>query len=98
MFEEGKGMFWLLGGVAITLIPLFPEFVVNIANLLGVDYAPAFILLMGVIFSMFIIFRQDQDITSLKERVKELAQRNALIEEELRKLVEKSKMVPKQVR
>ena len=85
-FGEGKSIFWVLGGVVMLVLSLFPVLFVRMAQLLGVVYPPSLLFLLSIVFVVFVTFRQEEEISLLDERVKELAQRNALFETELRAL------------
>ena len=87
-FSEVRSIFWIMGGVVMLVLSLFPLLFVKLSQLLGVVYPPSLLFLFGILFVVFVTFRQEEDISLLSERVKELAQRNAMLETELRKMAE----------
>ncbi len=89
VFSEVKSILWILGAILLSLIPFFPGSITYLSNLAGIVYAPSFLFLIGIIFILIILFRQEQDVSILLERVKELAQKNALLEEKVRRLENK---------
>jgi len=64
-------------------LSLFPIIFIKLSSLLGIFYPPSLLFLLSIVFVVFVSFRQDQEISQLSERVNELAQRNALLEQEV---------------
>jgi len=64
-------------------LSLFPVIFIKLSSLLGIFYPPSLLFLLSIVFVVFVSFRQDQEISQLSERVNELAQRNALLEQEV---------------
>ncbi len=62
-------------------LSLFPVIFIKLSLLLGIVYPPSLLFLLSIVFVVFVSFRQDQEISQLSERVNELAQRNALLEQ-----------------
>jgi hypothetical protein len=85
-FAEGKSILWITGGILMLVFSLFPLIFVKLSTLLGVVYPPSLLFLFSILFVVFVTFRQDQEISLLSEHVKDLAQRNAILEEALKKL------------
>ena len=79
-FSEGKSIFWIVGGVVMLILSLFPILFIKLSQLLGVAYPPSLLFLFSILFVVFVTFRQEEEISQLNERVKELAQRNAILE------------------
>lgn len=79
-FAEEKSIFWIAGGICMLCLAVFPVIFIKLSLLLGIAYPPSLLFLLSIIFVVFVSFRQDQEISLLSERVKELAQRNALLE------------------
>lgn len=86
VFSEAKSIFWMLAGLVATVLPLYPVVLVKVSEALGVLYAPSILFTLGIGFVCLIVFRQEQDISILTEHVKELAQRNALLQERISRL------------
>lgn len=97
-FSEAKSIFWILGGVAMLCLSIFPVIIIKLSSLLGVVYPPSLLFLLSIIFVIFVTFRQDQEISHLSERVNELAQRNALLEREVEALRDKERLMPDNIR
>ncbi len=82
-FSEGKSILWITGGILILALSFFPEIVVRLSVLLGVDYPPSLLFLFSILYLVFMTFLQDHEISLLTRNVKGLAQSIALLEEAL---------------
>ena len=80
-FSEERSIFWIAGGITMLCLSLFPVIFIKLSILLGIAYPPSLLFLLSIVFVVFVSFRQDQEISLLSERVNELAQRNALLEQ-----------------
>jgi len=85
LFSEEKSLFWILGGIAILILSFFPTLIDRLSELLGIYHSPSLLFLLSSLFIIYKIFRQEQEISILNEQVKELAQRNALLNEKIEK-------------
>jgi len=82
-FSEERSIFWIAGGVTMLCLSIFPVIFIKLSSLLGIFYPPSLLFLLSIVFVVFVSFRQDQEISQLSERVNELAQRNAMLEQEV---------------
>lgn len=85
VFSEEKSLFWISGGIGILILSIFPQLIDYLSNWLGIYHPPSLLFLLSSLFIIYKIFRQEQEISILNERVKELAQRNALLKEKIEK-------------
>jgi hypothetical protein len=85
LLPEGKSLFWLAGGFAMLFLSIFPKTIDFLSTFFGIYHPPSLLFLLTCVFLIFRIFRQEQDIALLNERMKELAQQNALLDEKLRR-------------
>lgn len=83
--SEKESIFWMIGAVAIFILSLFPQIIQVLAKISGIEYAPSMLFLLGIIFCIILIFRLTVCVFALQQQVKELAQRNALIEGQINK-------------
>jgi hypothetical protein len=84
--SEKESIFWMLGAVTILILSIFPNIIIELANLLHIDYAPSLLFLLGIVFVFLLVFRLTIYVSTLKEQVKELAQRNAILESRITQL------------
>ena len=80
--SEAKSLIWISGSIVILLLGLFPSLLDNAAHLLGIAYGPSILFLLSILFLIYVILRQEQDISVLNDKVKVLAQRVALLDSE----------------
>lgn len=75
---------WTIGAIAIFIIGCFPNIIIWMADLVGIDYPPSLLFLLSIAFLLILELNNCLTITELKEKNKELIQNLALIEERLR--------------
>lgn len=78
-----ESFFWLIGSIGALLLAIFPKSIDFIANFLGVSYPPTILLVACIVFLLFMNFRDSKRIASQQEKIVDLAQRLALLEEEI---------------
>lgn len=83
-FSEKDSMFWIAGGFLMIVLSLFPTLIDSISVSLGIYYPPSLLFLLSIIFVVFIILRQSQQISIMNERIKELAQDYSILEQKIR--------------
>ena len=81
-FSESKSLFWIFGGIIILILSIFPNLIKQFAFYIGIEYGPSALFLLAIVILVYIVFRQDQEISDLNEKVKELAQLVALLKKE----------------
>lgn len=74
-FFEQESFFWVIGALAVLILALFPELIILLANLIGVDYPPSLLFLLAIVFILYLLFRQSKQVSLLKEQVKDLGQK-----------------------
>lgn len=91
---ERDSIRWFFLSIVIIIFGFFPDLLMKLAQLVGVEYAPSLLFLLSILVLLYFIFRQSIQISELNNKVRELAQRNAIIEqeiEEIEKLDKRSK-------
>jgi hypothetical protein len=83
-FAEKESLIWILAGLGVLILALFPELLGIITSLMGVAYAPTALFLLTFFAIVFILLRKEEQITKLNDKTKELAQMIALLEKKLR--------------
>lgn len=84
-FSESRSIFWVLGGVVIFFLSIFPNTIDKISAVLGIIHPPSLLFLMASIFIIYSVFKLEEEITITKEQLKELAHKNAILENEVKK-------------
>jgi hypothetical protein len=71
---------WLLAAMALLAVSLSPWFLEGAANLLGIEYSPAALLLIAGAAFLLVFYRLSVIISKLKDDNIALAQRLAIVE------------------
>lgn len=74
-FFEQESFFWVIGALVVLILALFPELIILLANLIGIDYPPSLLFLLAIVFILYLLFRQSKQVSLLKEQVKDLGQK-----------------------
>lgn len=81
-FSEWQSLFWLFSGLVLMLISLFPSIAYVLADVFGVDYVPSIFFAIAIILAMYGIFYCFKAITTLQNRMQELAMQVAILTQE----------------
>lgn len=84
IFSERESVYWMLGAIFVLILSIFPKLLDSMSVFLGIYYPPSLLFLVSILFLIIIVFRQSIQISSLNEKVKELAQREAILEQRIR--------------
>ena len=88
-FFEKESFLWVIGSVFALILSVFPGIIGFVSQIVGIQYPPSLLFLLTIIFVLFLLFRQGEQISLLREQVKDLGQRivvlEKIIEEEKRK-------------
>lgn len=85
--KEEYSILWLLVGVLLFIIVVWKSLQDLIAKLVGIVYPPSALFLLGLLFIVVLLLHFSTVISQLSEQNKELAQKIALLENELRKKI-----------
>lgn len=85
--KEEYSILWLLVGVLLFIIILWRSLQDLIAKLVGIVYPPSALFLLGLLFIVVLLLHFSTVISQLSEQNKELAQKIALLENQLRKKI-----------
>jgi len=84
--SQNESILWMVGAIVILIFGLWPELIIILAHLVGIDYAPSLLFLLCCVFLFMFCFRNSQTESDLKEKNKELIQDAALLEKRIRDL------------
>lgn len=80
--DEKYSILWLIFGIIILVVAIFPESIIGIANWFGVYYPPALLLLFGVIVVGAYIVHITVVITKQNKIIIKLTQELGILKEE----------------
>jgi len=76
--KEQYALLWLLMAVALVVAPLTIDLIDTISFAIGIDYPPAFMIVIALICFVLIFFQFSMTISRFSEQIKALAQDLAL--------------------
>ncbi len=89
--REEYSLLWLLTGFVLLFFSIFQDVVWDrFSRLIGVDYPPSALFLLGLGFLFLIILNYSVVLSKLSEESKELIQELALLKDELERLKAKT--------
>lgn len=83
-FSAGRSIFWVSGGFLILFLSLFPKTIDKVAKLLDVYYSPSLLFLIALLFIIYSVFKLEEESLQTKEKLKDLAQKYAILENSIR--------------
>lgn len=86
--NEEYSFLWLIIGIILVLITIFPESVSYISQLIGTELPINTLFFIGIIFLMLLGVFFSLKISVLSNRVKNLSQKIAILENSIKKLTE----------
>ncbi len=87
-FDVYESIFWLIGTIVILILSIFPNLIIWLAGLIGIEYAPSLLFLLVAVFLLFINFRNTQKIVNQKEKILSLEQDVSILKYEINNLKE----------
>lgn len=80
-----ESMFWVAGAIVTLILSFSTPVLDKVSAFLNIKYPPSLLFLIAIIFSFLLLFRQSQQISKMNEKLKELTEYVALIDERVRK-------------
>jgi len=84
--QERYGLLWLLTGVVILVLALWRGALGQLADLAGIPYPPSALFVLFLLFVLLVLLHYSTVISDLSEQNKTMAQKLALLENELKEL------------
>jgi len=81
-----QSIWWVIGTVVIFIFGCWPDLIIILAHLVGINYAPSLLFLLGIAFLLLLCLKNSLSVSELKEKNKELIQNAALLDERIREL------------
>ncbi len=82
-FSIKESFWWITACILMLVLAIFPYSIDKLAQFLNIEYPPSLLFVICIIFLLFINFRNSKQISGHQEKIIELAQHIALLEEEL---------------
>lgn len=84
-FSVKESFWWVVASLVILVLAIFPYSINSIAKFLNIAYPPSLLFVICILFLLFINFRNSKRIAEHQEKIIELAQHVALLEEKVNK-------------
>lgn len=81
-------LWWLAVATLIALLGIFPRLIDQAAALVGVAYPPSLLFVVAILVLLIKVLLEDVDVSHDRQRLLRLAQKVAILEEELERLKE----------
>lgn len=72
-------LLWLVLGVLMLIIDIFPEIITFVASALGLELASNLLFFLGICFTLILVFGLTLKVSKLSDEVKRLTQEVALL-------------------
>ena len=73
---------WFSIGLALAVLAIFPDLLVELSDLFGIDYAPATFMLLALSFLLLLVLHFSWELSRLEDRTRALAEEHALLRQE----------------
>ena len=83
---ERDSLLWILLGLVVIVLGIWPDLIMILANLIGVEYALSLLFLLSTIVMLYLLLRLSPQISQLKAHVRELAQRQGISSSKIQRL------------
>lgn len=75
-----ESFWWVIGGIIMLVLAIFPKIFDSLAIWLGVSYPPTLFLTLCIVFILFLNFKNGKRIAEQNQKIIELEQHVALLE------------------
>lgn len=82
-------LWWLTVSAMIALFGLAPKLLDALARMVGIAYAPSLLFVLAILTLLIKVLLEDLELTTNRRRLLRLAQKTAILEEEVRQLRER---------
>ncbi len=90
-FSIKESFWWIIASLIMLILAIFPYSIDRLAKFLNIAYPPSLLFVLCIIFLLFINFRNSKKIAEHQEKIIELAQHVAILENELEDLRRKER-------
>jgi len=84
-------IWWLAVSAMVAVFGIFPGLLDTAAKTVGIAYPPSLLFILGILTLFIKVLIEDMEVSTNRRRLLRLAQKTAILEEEIRALKEKIK-------
>ncbi|MBU5591665.1 DUF2304 domain-containing protein [Clostridium sp. MSJ-4] len=81
--EFKSGLLWILVSLILMIFSVNSTIIESLAKVTGIMYPPAFLFLMGIIFSLVMIFYLMIVISNMQKKLTKLIQENSILKDRI---------------
>lgn len=85
-FDMYESIFWVIATIGIIILAIFPKSLDTISARIGISYSPSLVFLLGVVFLLFINFKQSRLLNDEKQKTIELAEKLAILQQKVEEM------------
>ena len=74
---------WFSIGLALAVLAIFPDLLVELSDLFGIGYPPATFMLLALSFLLLLVLHFSWELSRLEDRTRALAEEHALLRGEI---------------
>jgi len=79
-------IWWLSVAVTIAVLGFFPGLIDAVASFVGIRYPPSLLFILAILTLLIKVLLEDLEVSTNRRRLLRLAQKTAILEDELRQL------------
>jgi len=79
-------IWWLAVSAIIALLGFFPDLLDKVARTVGISYPPSLLFVLAIVTLLIKVLLEDLEVSTNRRRLLRLAQKTAILEEEIRQL------------
>ncbi len=95
--DERYAILWFLVGILVIALPIFIPIFDKLSHLIGIVYPPALLFVSAILVLLIISLHYSIELTKLNKQNYVLAQKLAILENEIKKLEEKITKIAKKL-
>ena len=82
-FSIVESFFWVCGSLVVLVLSIFPTIIDFLARVFNIHYPPSLLFIFSIIFLLYINFRNSKKIAINNDKIIELGQRLAILDEKI---------------
>lgn len=77
--NEKESLFWVFGSIIFIIIAFFPSLLNFVSKLIGIQYPPATLFLIAILFIVLLLYREFEKRSLLSHQINDLVRTNSIL-------------------
>lgn len=77
--NEKESLFWVFGSIIFIIIAFFPSLLNFVSKLIGIQYPPATLFLIAILFIVLLLYREFEKRSFLSHQINDLVRTNSIL-------------------